>query len=181
MMLSNETKKSLLLLTLDHFKKIKGRTRIQKMLYLTDQIGWNAINDYHFYQYGPYSDWVKRELDILAQSGLIEEDKEEDPYDEKTIYEYKITPDGSKYLQTIIPQSSDLVTKTKKFLDKVKSCSTDDLVIMASLYFLRKSDPSIDTNERLVKFVKLYKPSFDLTKIENNLTVFDLIETFKKN
>lgn len=179
-MLDTETKTGLLLLLLDHFKEVKGRTRIQKMLYLTNQIGWNAIKDYHFYQYGPYSDWLKRELDMLVQRGLIEE-SQENTSDEKTLYGYKITQDGSKYLQTINLQPSELVTKTKKFLDELKSYRTDDLEIMTSLYFLRKSDPEIDTDERLVKFIHLYKPWFDLKKIEKNLVVFKLMEPFNKN
>jgi len=179
MMLDTETKTGLLLLLLDHFTEIKGRTRIQKMLYLTNQIGWNVIKDYHFYQYGPYSDWLKRELDMLVQRGLIEE-KEENTSDDKTLYEYKITDDGLKYLKTIkLP--SDLVVKTKIFLDELKNLRTDDLEIMTSLYFLRKSDPEIDTDERLVKFIKLYKPRFELPKIERNLAVFKLMEPFIKN
>lgn len=176
--MSNTTLKTgLLLFVLDHFNEIKGRTRIQKMLYLTNQIGWNAINDYHFYQYGPYSEWLKRELDLLVQRGLIKENKEEDFIDEKTLYEYQITSDGSKYLQTInLP--SDLVTKTKNFLNLLKKYSTNDLEIMTSLYFLKKSDPEIETNERLVKFVKLYKPRFDEAEITKKLEVFKLMENF---
>lgn len=178
-MLDTETKTGLLLFLLDHFKEIKGRTRIQKMLYLTNQIGWNVIKDYHFYQYGPYSDWLKRELDLLVQRGLIEE-TEENTSDDKTLYGYKITDDGLKYLKTInLP--SDLVEKTKVFLDELKSFRTDDLEIMTSLYFLRKSDPEIDSDERLVKFIKLYKPRFELPKIEKNLVVFKLMEPFIKN
>ena len=176
----DKTKTGLLLLLLDHFKEIKGRTRIQKMLYLTNQIGWNAIKDYHFYQYGPYSEWLKRELDLLVQQGLIEE-KEENTSDGKTLYEYKITPDGSKYLQTINLQPSDLVTKTKNFLDQLKNYRTDDLEIMTSLYFLRKSDPEIDTDERLVKFIELYKPWYESKKIEKNLEVFKLMKPLIKN
>ncbi len=171
----DKTKTGLLLLLLEHFKKIKGRTRIQKMLYLTNQIGWNAIKDYHFYQYGPYSEWLKRELDLLVDQSLIEEN-EEILSDEKTLYEYKITPDGSKYLQTINLQPSDLVTKTEKFLDQLQYYQTDDLEIMTSLFFLRKSDPEIDTDDRLVKFVKLYKPWYDSEKIEKNLKVFELMK-----
>ena len=176
----DKTKTGLLLLLLEHFKEIKGRTRIQKMLYLTNQIGWNAIKDYHFYQYGPYSEWLKRELDLLVQQGLIEE-KEENTSDAKTLYEYKITADGSKYLQTINLQPSDLVTKTKNFLDQLKNYRTDDLEIMTSLYFLRKSDPEIDTDERLVKFIKLYKPWYESKQIEKNLEVFKLMEPLIKN
>jgi uncharacterized protein YwgA len=181
MMLSSDTKRGLLLLLLDHFQKITGRTRIQKMLYLANQIGWNVINDYHFYQYGPYSDWVKRELDTLDQGGLIEEIKNEDKFGDRTIYDYKITTDGSKYLKTIFSQPPPIVEKTKKFFDTLRNYSTDDLEIMTSLYFLKKSDPEIDTTERLVKLVKLYKPRFDEPKITKNLQVFNLVDDFTKN
>jgi hypothetical protein len=174
-----ETKTGLLLFVLEHFGEIKGRTRIQKMLYLVNQTGWNAIKDYHFYQYGPYSNWLKRELDILVQRGLVNEEQEATP-DEKTLYKYKITKDGSKYLKTInLPP--DLVKRTKGFLDELKNYRTDDLEIMTSLYFLRKSEPELDTDERLVKFVMLYKPWYKLPEIGKNLRVFKLMEDFAKN
>jgi len=179
MMQGNITKTGLLLFLLNHFKEIRGRTRIQKMLYLTNQIGWNVFKDYYFYQYGPYSERLKRELDLLVQQRLIEENEEETS-DEKVIYSYKITNDGSKYLQTLnLP--SELVSKTEKFFDELKNCPTDDLEIMASLYSIRKSDPEVDTDERLVQFIKLYKPRFTSEKIEKNLQVFKLMEPFIKN
>lgn len=171
-------KTGLLLSLMHHFNEIRGRTRIQKMVYLTDQIGWNAIKDFHFYEYGPYSQWLKRELDTLVQRKLIDEDEEE--IGDKVIYTYKIKEDGSKYLQTInLPP--DLVSKTKEFFDKLKNIRTNDLEIMSSLYFIRKSDPEVDTNDRLVKFVKLYKPWYDTKEIEKNLEVFKLMEPFIKN
>ncbi len=176
----DKTKTGLLLLLLDHFQEIKGRTRIQKMLYLTDRIGWNAIKDYYFYQYGPFSEWVKRELDMLVQQGLIHEN-EMDIGDGKTLYEYKITPDGKKYLQTINLQPPDLVSKTKKFFEELRNYRTDDLEIMTSLYHMRKSDPEYDSNDRLVKLIKLYKPKFDTEQIEKNLEVFKIMEPYVKN
>lgn len=176
----DKTKTGLLLLLLEYFKKIKGRTRIQKMLYLTNRIGWNAINDYYFYQYGPYSEWVKRELDMLVQQGLIEEN-EVDIDGEKTLYEYKITSDGSKYLQTINLQPPGLVEKTKKFFDQLKDYQTDDLEIMTSLYHMRKSDPEYESDDRLVKLIELYKPKFNTDKIKKNLEVFQLMEPYVNN
>lgn len=176
----DKTKTGLLLFLLDYFKEIKGRTRIQKMLYLTNRIGWNAIKDYYFYQYGPYSDWLKRELDMLVQQGFIDENEEKID-DKKTLYEYKITPDGTKYLQTIDLQPPELVSKTKKFFEQLKNYRTDDLELMTSLYHIRKSDPEIDSNDRLVKLIKLYKPRYDTEKIEKNLEVFKLMEPYVEN
>jgi len=176
----DRTKTGLLLFLMDYFQEMKGRTRIQKMLYLTDRIGWNVIKDYYFYQYGPYSEWLKRELDMLVQQGLIDE-SEVDIGNEKTLYEYKITPDGTKYLQTINLQPPELVSKTKKFFDLLKNYRTDDLEIMTSLYHIRKSNPEVDSNDRLVKFIKLYKPWYDSKKIEKNLEVFKLMEPYVEN
>lgn len=176
----DKTKTGLLLFLLEHFKEIKGRTRIQKILYLTNRIGWNAIKDYYFYQYGPYSEWVKRELDMLVQQGLIEEN-EEDVGSGRTLYKYKITSEGSKYLQTINLQPSDLITKTKKFFDELYNYKNDDLEIMTSLYHMRESDPEYESNERLVKLIKLYKPKFDTEQIKKNLEVFKLMEPYITN
>ena len=75
-------KAALLLFLLDYYGEISGRTRIQKMMYLTNLIGWNAVKDYHFYQYGPYSSWLKRALDLYVKRNLIEE-KQEQLDDEK--------------------------------------------------------------------------------------------------
>ncbi|MEX2192470.1 MAG: hypothetical protein WD717_03715 [Nitrosarchaeum sp.] len=176
-MTDKNTKRGLLLFLLDYFKEVKGRTRIQKMLYLTDKLGWNTITDYYFYQYGPYSEGLKRELELLVRHGLIEENEEEST-NGNTLYEYKLTPNGSKYLQITNLGSSELIKKTEQFLEELRRYSTADLEIMTSLYHLKKSDPEIDSNERLIKFVKLYKPWFDESKIQKNLKVFDLMEKF---
>lgn len=179
-MMEEQTKFGLLLFLLDYFGEISGRTRVQKMLYFTNLIGWNAFKDYYFYEYGPYSKWLKRALDLLVQRKLIEENQEE-TNDDRMIYKYKNTEDGSKYLKKINLEPPELVEKTKALFDKLKAYSTNDLEIMSSLYHIRKSDPEVDTDDRLVKFIKLYKPQFDDKKIEKNLEVFTLIEPFIRN
>ena len=49
---------------------------------------------------------------------------------------------------------------------------------MSSLYFVRKSDPEIDTDDRLVRVIHLHKPWYSQDKIKENLTVFPLMEKF---
>lgn len=175
----NKTKTGLLLFLIDHLQEIHGRTRIQKMLYLTDHIGWNVIRDYYFYQYGPYSERMRRELDMLVQEGLINE--EEDKIDdEKTLYKYRMTSDGQSYLKMIDLQPSKLVSKTKEFLAVLSEIKTDDLEIMATLHYIKESEPEADTEE-LVKFVKSRRPSHKEDRIRENLEVFPLLESFVKN
>ena len=175
--MDQQVKFGLLLHVLDHFVEINGRTRVQKMMYLTNLIGWNAITDYHFYQYGPYSQWVRRALDLLVKKRFIEE-HEEQIDEEKSIYKYKITEIGKKYLKAIKMDSMELVPKTNSFLDDLQSFNTQDLELMASLYFVRYSDPEIDTDKRLVDVIHLHKPWYKPEKIEKNLKVFSLMEPY---
>lgn len=179
-MMEENKKYALLLFLLNYLGEINGRTRIQKMLYLTDQIGWNAVKDYHFYQYGPYSQWLKRALDLLENKKLIEE-KQEEIDEGKFLYKYKITEIGLKFLQKLDVDSLKLTDKTTIFLDALKKYRTDDLELMSSLYFIKKSDPEVDTDEKLVKVIHLHKPRFSPEQIEQNLRVFPLMEQYAVN
>lgn len=176
-MMEEHIKSGLLLFLLDHIGEVSGRTRIQKIMYLTNLIGWNAVKDYHFYQYGPFSQWLKKALDLFVKRKLIEETQEQID-EEKTLYKYKITELGSTLLKKIDFESLPIIDKTKTFLDSLKKYRNDELEIMSSLYFIRKSDPEIDTNDRLVKVIHLHKPWFTLEKIEQNLQVFPLMKQY---
>jgi uncharacterized protein YwgA len=171
-------KTALLCLALQHFGEIKGRTRLQKILYLANISGWNAFR-YMFYQYGPYSDGIKDELDSLVQKEIIEEE-EADSYDDKKIYNYTLTPAGEEFAENIVSQigQPELIEKTQQLFQELSGRTSDDLEIMTSLVFLKKSDPS-RTNEKLVSLVKLYKPRFTDDQIKKNLTVFDLLSRFQ--
>lgn len=176
-MMEGQIKIGLLLFLLNHFGDVSGRTRVQKMLYLTNLIGWDAFKDYRFYQYGPYSQWVKRGLDLLVQKKLIDE-KQQEANGDRVIYRYHITENGSEYLQRIGLEPPELVEKTKSLFEKLRPYQTDDLEIMTSLYHIRKSDPEVGSDERLVKFIELYKPRFRREQIEKNLEVFQLMDPF---
>lgn len=175
-----QTKFGLLLFLISYFGKISGRTRIQKMLYLTDRIGWDVFKDYYFYQYGPYSQQLKRTLDLLVERGLIEE-KEEKTDGDRIIYQYEITEDGSQYLEKVNLQPRELVEKTRTLFETLKEYHTDDLEIMTSLYHIRKLDPGAGTDDRIVEFVKLYKPKFDEREIERGLKIFPMMESFVRD
>lgn len=160
-------KKALVFLMFNHYDVIYGRTRIQKMLYLANQIWDEVISDYLFYEYGPYSEWLKRELEILRQNNFVSEDHTESG-DENLIYTYRLTKDGKEFFDKIIKSiDSNLVDKTKSLFRELNEFSTDDLEIITSLLFLKRSDPAKD-EEKLINLVKLYKPRFEADKIKNN-------------
>ena len=177
-LIENMTKTALICLALQHFREIKGRTRLQKIMYLTNITGWNAIKDYMFYQYGPYSEWVKDEIERLADSGIVEEEESES-YDDKKMYNYRLTPEGEEFSQHLIDQIGrpELIEQTRRLFKELQHYTSDDLEVMTSLAFLKRSDPSKE-NDRLVKLVKLYKPRFTEERIRKNLEVFELLARY---
>ena len=173
---SSSLKTALVAMMFNYFHEISGRTRIQKMLYLVNMSGWNIINDYLFYQYGPYSEWLKRDLETLVQNKFISEETQDSDDYTKTIYKYSSTKAGRKFFDGIIKViDRDLFAKTRSLLMKLNNYSTDDLEIMASLLYLSKSDPS-KSHDKLIQLVKLYKPRFPDSKIRKNLEVFEIIK-----
>jgi len=172
------TKTALVCLALDHYKELRGRTRLQKILYFANISGWSAIKDYLFYQYGPYSEWVKDELARLVDNELVNE-KETESYSDNKLYNYRLTPDGEEFTKNLINQIErpELIEKTHRLFDDLQRYSSDDLEIASSLVYLKKADPSKD-DERLVKLVKLYKRRFSEEQIRKNLAIFDLLARY---
>lgn len=176
-MMDNEIlRTALLCLTLEYFDTIKGKTRLQKIIYFANLIGWNAFKDYLFYQYGPYSEGLKNELEILRRNEIVIEETG-NTLDNRTIYNYRLTEEGKSFTKEILNhiKKVDLIQNTRKLFEILSNYSSDDLEIVASLLFLKRSDPLKD-NTKLVSLVKLYKDRFSLEQIEQNLKVMDVIQ-----
>ena len=176
----NIRKIGLFCLALSHLDRIVGRTRLQKILYLANLCDWNAIRDYVFYQYGPYSEWLSRELESLVQNEIIQEEREESLIDDRTLYTYRLTDAGRSFANNIINEIREpkLLSNTRRIFETLNKYTSDNLEIMASLVFLRRADPAKD-DDTLVRSIEYYKPRFDEEKIRGNFEVFNLLEEFK--
>ena len=145
-------------------------------MYFANLCGWDAIKDYRFYQYGPYSEWVSRKLETLVQIEVVRETT--DYYgDGQMIYKYNLTENGRILANTISNQimQPELINRTRKIFNKFGEYSKDELEIMSSLVFLRKTDPAKNDDE-LVSWVKQNNPRFTEDEIRKNLNVFSLLE-----
>lgn len=176
-MAKNIRKTALLLVVLSHFDRVLGRIRLQKMIYLANLCGWNVIRDHVFYEYGPYSDWISRELQNLVENDFVKEERELDPLDEKTPYEYRLTEAGKSLINQMINEINepDLIARTQKLLDILREIPSEDLEIMTSLVFLRIADPEKD-DDTLVRLVKYYKPRFNEDRIRKAFKIFDILK-----
>jgi uncharacterized protein YwgA len=173
-------KAALMSLLLEHLGDVKGRTRIQKLLYLADISGWKCIDDYVFYQYGPYSDWVKRFLEILVKNDAVKENKMEFGKN-RTVYNYRVTQDGKSLVSYFLKKAAvenTLLQRTKSLFGEFDKFSTDDLELMSSLVYLKRENPEI-RDPSLISLTKKMKPRFSRQKIRKGLQVFDLLSRYE--
>lgn len=169
---------ALLLLALESQEVVAGRTKLQKMLYLANECGWNAIRDYVFYEYGPYSEWLSLELENLKNIELVNEATK--TREERTLYLYSLTQKGRSMLEAILKELNEpkLVEKTRGLLEQLTRYTSDELEIMASLLYISR-DKDLD-EEGIVKTTLRLKPRFKEEQIRKHLDVFSLIERFKQ-
>ncbi len=171
----NLRRTALLFLLFDHLGEVNGRTKLQKLTYLADLLGW-GINDHVFYQYGPYSEWVTNKLDSFVENGWVSEKRKVFGEDSRVIYNYKLTDAGRNIANGILGDTDDneLVSKTMKLFDQFSGFKAEDLEIMASLVFLKRSNSSL-TNRQLVRLVRRLKPMYSIKHIQESLRVFELL------
>lgn len=105
--------------------KIEGRTRFQKLAFLSDQrLQEEDIDPYDFiaYDYGPFDKDLYKELEWLEEEGLITE-KERRTYGGDTRYDYKLTEKGIKSIQHNVPHldSSDQIGQLSESQKKLKT------------------------------------------------------------
>lgn len=102
---------------------VEGRTRLQKMIFLTqkqleDPDCFNEGYDYFPYDYGPFSKELYEDIDNLVEEGVIEE-REETEEDGKKKYYYELTSEGKDTLEEKLQEegSDSILDK----IDEIKS------------------------------------------------------------
>jgi len=86
-----------LLVTLNRLGEVWGRTRLQKMIFLLkEKDGVNFGYDFIPYHYGPYSQELQVELNLLEAAGLVQVKPED-----KNLYVYSLTEEGKNVARKI--------------------------------------------------------------------------------
>ena len=160
---------------------IDGRKKLQKIVYLTNSAGWNVINDYRFYHYGPYSEQLLSEVQNLERAELIEVEEAETPFG-TPYYLHRITEEGRILLDELQNETEDeeLVERTRDLARELNEYGSDQLELMASLYYLRRQRPTLG-DEELVEELGRLKPQFIETAIRNAFCVFDIMARYTNN
>jgi uncharacterized protein YwgA len=159
-------------------KQIDGRTKFQKMAYFVNLYNWNCITDFKFHYYGPFSRELNDDLERMRGNGWIEE-KGEMTNAGNTIYKYKIPYARMNLANALISRVEDpgLVKKSVPLIKQLDEFSSDELEIMSSLIYLRRSNPKA-TKQDLVKMTSELKPRFDISDIQNAAAKLKEFERF---
>lgn len=110
------------------FDGIKGRTRLEKLVFLCKLNGLDVGYTFKFWSHGPYSKDIIEDLNELVAQGLVEENYVEssdwwyDPTEARCRYDYKITEKGKdaiKELENILVQDDKKIIQNivKKYND----------------------------------------------------------------
>jgi uncharacterized protein len=135
--------------------EIKGRTKLQKLVFFAN-VMFNLDISFRPYYFGPYSDDVAISTNYLIAMNLINEAQEHFPdmqfgtsY-ESVRYTYKLTSNGEDYFKYIEGKFPDKVNEFKKIINAVNNyqdseVSYKELSIAAKVYFiLTNSEEKLD-------------------------------------
>jgi uncharacterized protein YwgA len=122
------------------FKKIEGRTRLQKLVFLLDNKNTFGF-DFMKSNYGPFSGRLSDLLDNMKRDGWI---KEEATFEnEKKKYIYEITDAGIKEFVNLdkIIKDSDVKEKITQWTSNIKNKGFVDMALVDFLKFIYESYP----------------------------------------
>jgi len=129
--------------------EIKGRTKLQKLVFFANEILKLDIS-FRPYYFGPYSDDVAISMDYIRALGMITEIEEHFPdmkfgnsY-EAVRYSYKLTSNGEKYFKYLLEKYPEKISELDKIIKSVNAyqgseVSYKELSIAAKVFFILKN------------------------------------------
>ena len=120
-------------------RRIRGRTRLQKIVFLLEEQGIDFGYEFKPYLYGPYSETLKGNLSMLTELGLVNEESEEIEYDGVVHdrYVYSLTTEGRRFADRIEAKSPETNRRLGELVDDVQDMSTGSL-ILSSKYIINE-------------------------------------------
>ncbi len=173
---------ALVALVLQSTGGINGRTKLQKIVYFANMIGWNVF-DFKYHNFGPYSDSLASEVDNMRNNDWVRE-RPLETNNERILFQYSFSTRRKQIAASLVgkveeatPSGQKLISQTRGLVKQLNTFTSDDLEIMSTVMFLRRQDPSL-TNEELVEQAHELKPQFDEQTIEGSLRIFGIMKNF---
>lgn len=163
----NPQEYSKLLSLLNLSKRIDGRTKFQKIVYILQSHGIDFNKSFRYHYYGPYSAELQLEIEELASRGIVNEITEE-PKPGYITYKYEVS-DASKLNDNI-----DLQNK-EDIIEYLNEKDSQELELISTLFFLR--DKGIKNENALKQKTISLKPHLK-NRIEEAFESFNYIESY---
>lgn len=157
-----------------------GKVVIQKIFYfLTLHSDLQLPYEFYFYHFGPYSDLLKRDLDMMQLFGLIKikEDPQKMGYEIIRV-ENKPTKECEKDAESLIQRSKQDINK---IITVFGSEEPADLELLATIHYVFEKTKSLCSNEikhkqMVLRKVSELKPKFSQDVIKEK---YDFLEKHK--
>jgi len=157
----------LLCLAIDSGKdrEIIGRTKLQKMIYFCQYLGWD-VSDYKLHYYGPFSFGLADTVKTAENSKFINQGN-------APPYTFSITSDGNEFLDKFETRVCDpnKLADTRELIQYLSDWTKEELELAATLDFVNQSNPGI-TRTNLITKVGVIKENFtqeDITAAHHKL------------
>ena len=120
-------KRYLVLKLVNELKRINGRTKFQKLVFIGQkELGLPEVFKFSGYYYGPYSKDLTETIEGLIRMGLLNEDvKVEDEYIE---YVYTITEEGKGALNALEKELTEIPKTAISHLRDFKKMSRGEII-----------------------------------------------------
>jgi len=126
--------------------RIVGRVRLQKVLYLLDQLGLNSGFTYEYHHYGPYSEALYEAVDFAKAFDLIDERMENRKSDGVRYSIFELKRDA----EVVIPDELKK-PELRHALVLMNGVNATILELAATAHFLRQAEGRVDWKDEIVR------------------------------
>lgn len=140
-----------LLELLDRLGGVRGRKKLQKLVYIAKLVGIPIEDDFYFHYYGPYSSELASRVDQLVEQKLLLETKRELTVADGVEYGYDVTGKWREQLDSIRPRVPDEFRRSLERgitrAEALKGRDVFELELASTLLYWRDKDHTWDEAE----------------------------------
>jgi len=140
-----------------------GKTFLQKAIYiLQDWLNLDLGYDYKLYLYGPYSEDLSDDIDMLSDLGLIDIGSDATGYG----YNIAVNDKGAKFLTKNLGTYMVDEGKLDKVISSLGTSDVKNMELLSTILYLAKTTTDKDQTIRLMQKIK---PQFSSEEIDRKM------------
>ena len=144
-------------------KKVEGRIKLQKVIYILQSKGLIDFElDYKYALYGPYSEDLQLEIDYLTNIGYLKESTEGNAYNYELNAEFPLSIERDENIVKNEDLISELLSKESQLLE-----------VTSTIYYLKSYN--YKEREAIEQKIKLLKPNLQ-DKISSAFELYSSLE-----